>query len=44
MKLRNKLIFNYFCFGLIPLLLIGTVVMIQVQEILYRQEAVRNED
>lgn len=44
MKLRNKLIFNYFCFGLIPLLLIGSVVLIEVQGILYRQEAVRNED
>ena len=44
MKLRNKLIVNYVCFGLIPFLLISMFVMIKVQRTLYEQEAIRNED
>ena len=44
MKLRNKITLNYVCFGLIPLLLIGSFAMHHVQNIMFEQEAVRNQD
>ncbi len=44
MKLRNKLIFNYICFGLLPLLLVGAFGIYKVQTVMFSQEAVRNQD
>lgn len=44
MKLRNKLIVNYICFGLIPLLIVGTFAIYRVKNFMFSQEAARNQD